>query len=499
MNLAPWLVALLVAAAPGPEAGDRPVILDFTATWCGPCQTTRPEVARAKQQGLPIREVDVDQEPDLAGRYNVSAVPTFVVVERGGRELARTTGAQTAETLAALYRKGAARVSGASARPVVRAQGDDEEAAETEERTWYHPWETVVRIKVRNHLARPREAIGYGSGTIIHSTPEESIILTCAHIFHIEELRATPPPSKFPLRVYVDLFDGRLNGPKGQAQQVHTAESDIPAQVLDFDFAGDVALVRIRPGRRLPYSAVVPPGWRPSVNQKMTTLGCSHGQDATAWTTYVTKERLKLQTQGGLYEATECAFPPMQGRSGGGLFTLDGRVAGVCDFNDGPRGRHGLYAAPESIHRLLDKHRLQVCYAGEPREGRPMLARNERPAGRAARDEPVTIRGQSPEAQPVTMPSPELLNVKLPAQVAALDEDDAPADEAEAGRGTPWRSGERRRPVQAGLRMDPSADGDLFSGAPEFDERRPSAPARERDTERPARRDSGWQPAEGPR
>ena len=47
------------------------------------------------------------------------------------------------------------------------------------------PWETVVRIRVIS----PRST-GFGSGTIIHSTPEESLILTCAHIFKLDGRQA---------------------------------------------------------------------------------------------------------------------------------------------------------------------------------------------------------------------------------------------------------------------------------------------------------------------
>src|SRR5207342_389065 len=45
------------------------VLLDFTATWCGPCQQMSSIVSRLERQGYPIRKVDVDQEPDLAAKY----------------------------------------------------------------------------------------------------------------------------------------------------------------------------------------------------------------------------------------------------------------------------------------------------------------------------------------------------------------------------------------------------------------------------------------------
>ena len=54
------------------------------------------------------------------------------------------------------------------------------------------PWETVVRIRVIGN-----RSTGFGSGTVIHSTPEESLILTCAHIFKIDGRQARRHPSNF--------------------------------------------------------------------------------------------------------------------------------------------------------------------------------------------------------------------------------------------------------------------------------------------------------------
>ena len=55
---------------------------------------------------------------------------------------------------------------------------------------------------------------------------------------------------------------------------------------------------------------------------------------------------------GETFHVIECKNPPKQGRSGGGLFTNDYYVAGVCDFAD-PQHGNGLYAEPASIYRLL--------------------------------------------------------------------------------------------------------------------------------------------------
>ncbi len=405
------LAFFAIGAEPGSSGAQpavRPIILDFTATWCGPCQAMKPVVEQLSEAGYPVRAVDIDQHPDLAERYNVHAVPTFVVVQPNGKELGRLSGANSGTDLAALYRKSLAswKATRAQAEPetgerVAEAEAEPETEtldaeAEADNDARYKPWESVVRIKVVNHLSRPT-TIEFGSGTVIYSTPEESIILTCAHIFHIEGSRRQYAPRQFPLKMTVDLFDGQLSG--GRTPQVHTLVEGIPAEVIDYDFPTDVGLIRIRPGKKLPYSQVVPPGWKPRENLKLTTVGCSEGRDATAWSTWVTRSLVRLGQHGGTYEATECAYPPIQGRSGGGLFTLDGMVAGVCDFNDGPVGKHGLYASPQSIHRLIDRNRLQVAYAGSNIRTRPdaaQVASRDPGRGRAAGGEPGSAGGQAP-------------------------------------------------------------------------------------------------------
>jgi thiol-disulfide isomerase/thioredoxin len=500
------------SSSSGPQEQVRPIILDFTATWCGPCQAMKPVVEQLKQAGYPVRAVDIDQHPDLAERYNVHAVPTFVVVQPGGEELGRISGANTASGLATLYRKSVAgwTADRAEAEPEERVaeaepEAPDADSEESEGTTRYKPWESVVRIRVE-----PRSnMVEFGSGTIIYSTPEESVILTCAHIFHLEGSRRQYAPRQFPCKITVDLFDGKLSG--GRTPQVHTMATGIPAEVIDYDFPTDVGLIRIRPGKKLPYSPVVPPGFSTKENMRLTTVGCSQGQDATAWSTWVTRSMVRLGQHGGVYEATECAYPPIQGRSGGGLFTLDGMVAGVCDFNDGPVGKHGLYASPRSIHRLINRNNLQMAYAGSDHQSGPEAAQvasrePERPRSRAVagRGLPADkFRAQSPQPteRMIPIPPPSLLG-------AALDEEDgastsrvarrttrddsgiwdsAPSAEELAEAARPRTSDARRRPTYGGSersaprmsRMemhDLGADGDLFSAAPTLEEfRRQSA------------------------
>lgn len=70
---------------------EKPVLIDFWATWCGPCRRQAPIVEELAEEGYAVGKVDVDDQPELAQRFGIMSIPTLLVF-KGGQEAKRLVG-----------------------------------------------------------------------------------------------------------------------------------------------------------------------------------------------------------------------------------------------------------------------------------------------------------------------------------------------------------------------------------------------------------------------
>jgi len=388
--------------AQAPQPGDV-VLLDFSARWCGPCRAMEPLVQGVEQAGWPVRHVDVDQEHDLVRRFGVTGVPCYVLLVRG-HEVGRIEGATTQQKLEGLLAKALppgtavsqadpvappqkqASVPGiplattpaaealviespppprgaeaamimpthqgpAPATLVADASGRRLQPPVASHRTEAAADRAAIQSRLLSATARLRvqdpQGSSRGTGTVIDCRQGEALILTCAHIFR---------DSGGEGRIGVDLFGS--DEARGLA-----------GQLVAWDLDRDVALVSVFTDAQIQPARVAGLDRELGVGEQVASVGCDGGADPTVHFSQITAVDKYLGPPN-----VQVAGQPVPGRSGGGLFALDGSLIGVCNAAD-PADKEGLYAALQAVHEQLDEAGLSFVYrATYPSSGPAPLA-----------------------------------------------------------------------------------------------------------------------------
>lgn len=377
MNVAAFCLLTMTAMGVGP----RGYVLEFSGKTCPPCQQVAPIVSKLEREGLPIRKVDVEEERSLADQYQVSSIPTFILIVND-QEVERMSGAQSEGRIRQMLAKVPAEPRsspndrlavelGDSAplpRPQVTAPTEPRrksssldnsmaEADKSRSRIWPFPKKSkspapseargnnpapmpgldaagVVRDTPMDSSVRLRIMTGNkmvrGSGTLIESQPGRSSILTCSHIS-----RGATEETK----VEVDIFrDGQ------PVTYVGT--------LVGSDPEADIGLITIPTDEVFPISPIASLMGTPPAGVKVIGIGCGGGEVPS-------REQMRV-LEVNRYKGPDtlvCTVMPVQGRSGGGLFDESGTLVGVC-FAATETGQSGVYCGIKPIHALLAKYEM---------------------------------------------------------------------------------------------------------------------------------------------
>jgi len=435
------------------------VLLDFYNDECGPCRSMMPAVNSLVKRGYRVSKVNTDRFPDWASRFHITKIPCFVVIV-DGKEVSRHVGVTSESKLENL-------IVQAGGSPVqlqrrVRPEGSSH-ATQVAESAWRgretklsvqeivagnyvfqnevtpgipqsqnvagnSSWQTVqtipaapsvgadgnsaftrvsnesqmtsnpapqnvsnshnpasitsrvlsstVRIHV-NDVQNGAMSEGTGTGTLIDCRSGHALVLTCGHLFH-EYKRGDV------IKVEIFTEQGIL---------------EVPGRYVNHDEERDLGLISLTVDRPIVISQVAEREFRLQKGMPVTTAGCSYGAEPTIQTGVITNLNRFLGTPN-----IEVSAVPVQGRSGGGMFSEDGKLLGVC-FAANPDDQEGIYTSVEGIHdyfRSLKMEQFVLSPRNEslsrPMRGEVEVALNDLPKSRKS-----IVKGELKQAEPETV------------------------------------------------------------------------------------------------
>ena len=388
------MLMLLVAmfdAETGATSPPEIELLDFTASYCQPCQQMVPVLQQMQKDKFPVRQIDISEEPELARRFNVDRVPTLVLMVQG-KEAKRFIGLTDEAELRDQMNRAARRLSETRERTDVAAAelpaglafnpGTDGAVAEPEANTETSsesksslkdvfrgllsgnkkpaamqfptlraqspdaesPMDglltaeaATVRVKVAGVSSKDGKKIqDVGTGTIVYSAAGQAIILTCAHVF----LDMATKDAK----IEIEVFE---NG----------KPLSYPASLIGGDHNSDLAFLKIQSTKVMPAVRLTAAAPGVTKDQSLVSFGCNGGADPTLLKTKV----VDINRYNGPANLV-CSVDPQSGRSGGGLFDANGSLVGVCSCAD-RKLKEGLYMAHSPILELVKGLKLTSILA----------------------------------------------------------------------------------------------------------------------------------------
>lgn len=452
----------------------NPTLIEFHAPGCQHCRTMDATVRRLQNSGYSVQRVDALQHREVATQFGVTGTPTYVVVVQG-QVVQKIEGATSYDRLVQLIESAQTNPAAPAAPSATPAPGTaparppasprvpasppvpgagamaaptpeavppvappaalppaaapppaagraTAEVARSSEAAVQRALQATVRLRIQDETGT-----SVATGTIIDLHRDEALVLTCGHVFRSSRGKG---------EIQVDLF-------------VPGAGEPLVGQLVDFDFYRDIALVSFRPElpvQPVPVSAADPPL---DVQSTVFSIGCDNGGQPRIERSRVT--RLNRYTGP---PNVEVSGTPAGGRSGGGLFTADGRLVGVCNAANEPENE-GIFASLATVHWQLEQVGLARLIPAARSTAEQVARDHQGPAVGGANDDQeifFVVRSKSAPQDPgrafvIDRPQPELLDALtrsgrpasgLPgAPPAGLDPNGAVANRPPAGPAPP--------------------------------------------------------------
>jgi len=319
----------------------------FTAQQCPPCHQMAPIVDRLAREGYPIQKIDVNSQSQLAKQFKIQSTPTTVIVS-GNRIVGQQAGIigyaplkQRLDQLVATERQSSlvqpaslagqvpsTKAANAGFSDVTSQQGGGGTGA-------LAGGNGIERLAIRATVRlRVVDSVGtsFATGTVIHTHGGDALILTCGHVFRDSQ-------GKGQIKVDVGFGGG----------QVKT----VPGQLMDYNAeAYDIALVAFKPGIDITPIPIARKSLQMNPRANVFSIGCDSGRDPT-----IRRSNFKKVTRYDGVDKFDVVGRPVNGRSGGGLFSSTGQLIGVCNAAS-VNIDEGIYTAITSVYWQLERANL---------------------------------------------------------------------------------------------------------------------------------------------
>ncbi|MDR2757499.1 MAG: trypsin-like peptidase domain-containing protein [Planctomycetaceae bacterium] len=442
------LSTFILAAIPAPQEA---TLLFVTTPGCESCRQAAPLISEITEMGYSVETVDASQHPDLVrNQLKVSQFPTFLMLSHD-QIIDRVVGSSNPISLKPriLYMFERAVEPRQKNNEIIQASfvtpsptpvnitnkitTNPSEISKINEIPLNNLTNNSINNPINNLTNNPAnnpsknsETISpwitssvklrvdadnthsWGTGTIIDTRKGEALILTCGHIFRDSQGKG---------KIEVHLF--------GQNSSVR-----VFGRCLCYDLEIDLALVVIVPPCPVQAVPIAPPQYQILAKQRVLSVGCDGGANPTVREHYVlSTNRVGTPRENVLpFHYIQVFGAPVSGRSGGGLFTENGYLIGVCNTAD-PVQNDGHFVPPQIIRHVLQSMQLSEIYENPSLTDSsltdslpvPVTAATINPATQL---EPLKLEPLKTAAQPIPItiePEPEQAR-DMKQQLATLDE-----------------------------------------------------------------------------